>query len=102
MLAEQVDSRQLKIGDPHRIASEKEASTYSCELTKPLGLFFVQLQVDVDVFLAVEARYRARLRLRGVFFRVNLIVDIGIETAEAIVALIIGNGTADGIAACVL
>ena len=52
-------------------------------------LLFFNLQVQDDVFAAVKVRYRARLRLRALFFRVKFVVGIRIKAAEAVVARLV-------------
>src|SRR6476660_1414045 len=96
MLAEEVESGQLKVRRPYKRRPDS-ASTEGYALVS--GFLPVQLQVDVDFFLAVEARYRPRLRLRRILFRVNLVVDVRIQPAEAIVALLVGNRASNRVAA---
>src|ERR1700730_2870267 len=64
-----------------------------------LGFFLVDFEVEDDFLLAVEAGDGTGWGLGAVFFRVDFVVGVGIEAAEAIVALIIGDVAADRVAA---
>ena len=52
-------------------------------------LLSVDLQVDDNVFLVIEAGDGSRSGFQAVFFSVELVIDIGIETAEAVVTLVV-------------
>src|SRR5215467_9843131 len=46
------------------------------------ALFVLELEIQNDIHAALEARNAARLRLRAVLLRVQLVVGVGIEAAE--------------------
>src|SRR5579859_1440399 len=63
------------------------------------ALLLVDLQIKDDVLFAIETRYRASLGLGAVFFGVNLVVDVWVEAAEAIVAGVVADVAANRVAA---
>src|ERR1700730_16147047 len=75
------------------------SSFVTCRRPGISGFFLLDLQVEDDLLLAVKARDRAGGRRGPVFFGVNLVVGVGVEPAEAIVALVVADITADGVAA---
>src|SRR5271154_687503 len=66
------------------------------------GCLLVEFEIQDYIFAAVVAGNRAGLRLGSVFFRVQLVVRIGIESAEAIVTCFVADVAADGIGAHIL
>jgi len=62
-----------------------------------LALFLVDFKIQDDVLATVEAGDRAGRRLGAFLFRVQFIIGIRIQTAEAVAAGVIGVTAADGI-----
>ncbi len=67
-----------------------------------LALFLVDFKIQDDVLATVEAGDRAGRRLGAFLFRVQFIIGIRIQTAEAVAAGVIGVTAADGIGPHVL
>src|ERR1700740_1291262 len=61
---------------------------------KELSLLSFDLQVEDNLFFVVEAGDGARRGLGAVLFSMNLIIDVRVQAAEAIVALVIRDVTA--------
>src|SRR6266849_5637590 len=61
------------------------------------GLLLFKLQVKDDFFLTVEAGDGAGGRLGAIFLRVNLVIHIGIQAAEAVVAFVVGDIAANSV-----
>src|SRR5438874_12727133 len=66
------------------------------------ALFLVDLEIQDDVLARVETGYSARRRLRVVFFGVQLVVGVRVQSAETIASRIIGVTASHGIGPHVL
>src|SRR5579871_548787 len=63
------------------------------------AFLLVDLQIQDDFLFAVEAGDGPRLRLCAVFFSVNLVIDVRVEAAKAIVAGVVADVAANRVGA---
>src|SRR6266849_2975923 len=66
------------------------------------ALLAVDLQVENDVLARVQGVDGTYRRLGAFQFRVDLVIDIGIEAAEAVISRVIGKTAADRVGAQIL
>src|SRR5579859_2326255 len=66
------------------------------------GFLFLDFQIEHNLLLAVEAGDSMRRGFRPVFFRMNFVVRVGVEAAEAVVPFVVGYVAANRIGARVL
>src|SRR5271155_2922876 len=71
------------------------------EIRKGSALLFIQLQIQVHVFAAVKAGDGAGLRFGAIFFRVQLVIRVRIQSAKAEGPGVVADIAADGVGAVV-